>query len=560
MNWPAPGNDPMYHYNPQQATDRRNYYSVNAVPTVIKDGIVRPDYPYTLPHSLPNAFNLRIDKGTPINLAVTNTRIPGDTIRADITLTISNTLPAGNYYMRVYAVERVIRYATPPSTNGEKDFYDVFRRAYPNSLGTQIPTAAGTYNFTIKYPLDLAVWVDSLIYTSVFVQNDATKEVLNAAKSRNYTDNNIVQVDMKNLPASKPVLAFDFIESNNQSLIENKQSVFSNNFYYQLFETHFPAAGWSISNPDGGITFEQFTGANGISFGGNRSIKMDFYSYSVINQNDFLYSKIYTGLNEFDSLKFDYAHQNYPGYTDRLIVKLSLDGGVTYPHIIFNKSGTELSTAGSSTTSFTPTSAAQWKTFSYPLSQVIPVELTSFEAKPQGLDVELKWTTSTETNNYGFEIQRKYENDFITVGFVKGSGHSTEIKKYSFVDRHLPEGNYVYRLKQIDYNGAYHFSNEVEVLISGPKEYFIEQNYPNPFNPTTTIKFNLAVISNVNLKIYNNLGQEIRTLISGKMKAGRNEVVFDGSDLSSGIYVYKIEAVGDDGSTFTSSKKMVLIK
>lgn len=561
MNWPSPGNDPMYLYNPTQNTERRTYYSVNAVPHVIMDGLVKPDYPYTLPHSLPNAFDSRKTIGTPVNLSVTNTRIPGDTIRADITLTISSNLPAGQYFMRVHAIERVIRYATPPGTNGEKDFYDVFRRAYPNSQGTQIPTAAGTYNYSIKYPLDRQVWVDSLIYTAVFVQNDATKEVLNAAKSRNFPIENFVYQEPENLATSKPIVAFDFIEANNSYLIENNNNpLLSNNFYYELFDGQFPAEGWSINNPDGGITFAQFTGANGPSFGGNKSIKMDFYSYSSTNQNDFLYSRVYTGLNEFDSLKFEYAHANYPGYTDRLIVKLSLDGGATYPHTIFDKSGASLATTGSSTSSFTPTLPSQWVTFSYSLMQVIPVELTSFTAVANALDVQLNWTTATEINNHGFEIQRKYNDDFVTIGFVKGAGHSTSIKKYSFTDKQLNEGTYTYRLKQIDYNGAYHYSNEVEVLISEPKVYFIEQNYPNPFNPETTIRFNLAISSNLTLKVYNSLGEEIKTLFTGKMNTGRNEVIFDGSDLSSGIYIYRIEAIGDDGTVFSSAKKMNLIK
>lgn len=560
MNWPSPGNDPMYLYNPQQANDRRQYYAVNAVPTVIMDGVVRPDYPYTLPNSLPDAFNSRKTKGTPVYLSVINTRMAGDTIRADITLNISSNLPAGQYFLRVHAIERVIRYPNPPGTNGEKDFYDVFRRAFPNSQGIQIPTNAGTYYYVVKYPLDMNVWVDSSIYTAVFVQNDATKEVLNSAKSRNYTESAFVYEEPESFYAPKPIVAFDFIEANNAVQTENNNPVISNNFYYELFEGPFLPAGWSLNNPDGGITFTQFTGANGPSFGGNKSIKIDFYSYSSTNQNDFLYSRVYTALNEFDSLKFDYAHANYPGYSDRLIVKLSLDGGVTYPLTIFDKSGASLATTGSSTSSFTPTSASQWATFSYSLMQAIPVELISFEALANGLDVELNWSTATEKNNYGFEIQRKYGEDFITVGFVKGSGHSTSVKKYSFSDKQLNEGSYTYRLKQIDFSGAYHYSKEVEVLIAGPKVYFIEQNFPNPFNPETMIRFNLATSSIVTLKVYNNLGEEIKTLFSGKMNAGKNEIAFDGTGLSSGIYLYKIEAIGDDGSIFTSAKKMNLMK
>ena len=560
MNWPSPGNDPMYLYNPQQANDRRFYYGVNAVPHVIMDGIVNPEYPYSNPPSLPNAFYPRKSVGTPVNLSVTNTRLPGDTIQADVTLQISNQLPAGQYYLRVHAVERHIHYNSAPGTNGETDFYDVFRRAYPNSTGTPIPTAQGTYNFTFKYPLDMAVWVDSMIYTAVFVQNDATKEVLNAAKSRNYLESDFSITGFDQLPTSKPVVAFDFIESNRNYIIENPQSVLSNFFYYELFDGTFPSQGWTITNPDGGITFSQYNGANGPSFGGTKSVRMEFYSYSSSGQNDFLYSPTYNGLNEVDSLKFDWAYAQYSSsYVDRLIVKVSLDGGATYPHTIFDKSGAQLATAPTTTNSFVPNSN-QWSTFSYPLAQIIPVELTSFTANANGLDVQLNWTTATETNNYGFEIQRKASDDFITVGFMKGNGSTTELKNYSFIDKELTEGTYIYRLKQIDYSGAYHFSDEVEVDVTGPKVFFIEQNYPNPFNPSTKIRFNLAFNSQVSLKVYNLIGEEVAVLITDKLNAGRQEVVFNANNLNSGVYVYKLEAVGEDGSFFISAKKMTLVK
>lgn len=274
MNWPSPGNDPMYLYNSQQANDRRFYYSVNAVPHVIMDGIVNPEYPYSNQPSLPSAFYPRKSVGTPVLLSVTNTRLPGDTIQADVTLQISNQLPAGQYYLRVHAVERHIHYNSAPGTNGETDFYDVFRRAYPNSTGTPIPTAQGTYNFTFKYSLDMAVWVDSMIYTAVFVQNDETKEVLNSAKSRNYLESDFSITGFDQLPTGKPVVAFDFIESNKNYIIENPQSILSNIFYYELFDGTFPSQGWTINNPDGGITFSQYNGANGPSFGGTKSVRM----------------------------------------------------------------------------------------------------------------------------------------------------------------------------------------------------------------------------------------------------------------------------------------------
>ncbi len=176
------------------------------------------------------------------------------------------------------------------------------------------------------------------------------------------------------------------------------------------------------------------------------------------------------------------------------------------------------------------------------------------------MDVELSWTTSTEMNNYGFEIQRKASDDFITVGFVKGNGSTTEIKHYNFTDRELNEGSYTYRLKQIDYSGAYHFSDEIEVDVTGPKVFFIEQNYPNPFNPSTKIRFNLAVNSKVSLKVYNLIGEEVAELMNGQMNAGKQEVEFNAINLNSGVYIYKLEATGEDGSSFLSTKKMTLIK
>jgi hypothetical protein len=560
MNWPSPGNDPMYAYNPTQANDRRFYYGVNAVPHVIMDGIVNPSYPYSNAPSLPDAFYPRKNVGTPISMTVTDTRLPGDTIQTDITVQVIAPLKAGQYYLRVHAIERKITYATPPGTNGESIFYDVFRKACPTSLGTPVPTAVGNYNFSFKYKLDLPAWVDSMIYTAAFIQNDATKEVLNSGKARNYTFENIITSLYNGVPVEKPIL--DFGTSDEEyyltSIISNES--LSNTFTYEFFESSFPAAGWKIVNPDAGITFAQFTGANGPSFGGNKSIKLDFYSYSTTGRADTLYSKIFTGLDATDTLKFDWAYAEYSAtYVDRLIVKLSQDGGLTFPYTLFDKSGSALATAPSTTSSFTP-GAGQWKTFSYGLSMLIPVELTSFTASAVGSSVELKWQTATEKNNLGFEVQRKSGNEFVTIGHVRGNGTTTQAQSYAYTDRDLLSGKYTYRLKQVDYNGAYEFSKFIEVEITAPKTYSLEQNYPNPFNPSTKINFNLAVDSKVMLKVFNLLGEEVRTLVNGNFASGNHNVDFNAANLNNGVYIYKLEAVGSDGSTFTSVKKMTLLK
>lgn len=559
MNWPSPGNDPMYAYNPTQANDRRYYYNVNAVPHVIMDGIVNPSYPYSNAASLPDAFYPRKNVGTPISMSVTDTRLSGDTIQADVTVQVLSPLKYGQYYLRVHAVERKITYSAP-LYNGESIFYDVFRKAFPTSLGTAIPTAVGTYNFSFKYKLDTPTWVDSMIYTAAFIQDDLTKEVINSAKARHSTFESIITAANNNIPVEKPVPDFYSLDEDvfSPRVISNES--LSSSFGYEFFEASFPPAGWRLVNPDAGITFEQYTGANGPSFGGSKSIKLDFYSYSTTGRADTLYSKIYYGLFPTDSLKFDWAYAQYSStYIDRLIVKLSQDGGLTFPYTIFDKSGSTLATAPATTNAFVP-SSTHWSTFRYLLDMLIPVELTSFTASVSGNNVQLNWATATEKNNLGFEVQRKSGNDFVVIGFVNGNGTATNTQSYSYTDRNLLSGNYVYRLKQVDYNGAYEFSQTVEVNIGVPNTFSLEQNYPNPFNPSTTINFNLAVDSKVVLKVFNLLGEEVRTLIDGNLTAGSHRIDFNASNLNNGIYIYKLEAVGIDGSTFTGVKKMTLIK
>ncbi|MEO8399584.1 MAG: YCF48-related protein, partial [Ignavibacteriaceae bacterium] len=145
-------------------------------------------------------------------------------------------------------------------------------------------------------------------------------------------------------------------------------------------------------------------------------------------------------------------------------------------------------------------------------SSVVPVELVDFSAESNDNKIQLKWATATELNNHGFEIQRENsQHDWITVGFVEGSGTTTEKKNYSFIDSFPYDGENIYRLKQIDYNGNYEYSSLVKIYNNIISEFQLFQNYPNPFNPTTTISYNLPRKSDIELKIYDILGNEIRS-------------------------------------------------
>jgi hypothetical protein len=153
------------------------------------------------------------------------------------------------------------------------------------------------------------------------------------------------------------------------------------------------------------------------------------------------------------------------------------------------------------------------------------------------------------------------ESGWNQVGFVAGRGNTTEQSQYSFDDKNLSAGKYLYRLKQIDFDGSFEYFNlSPEVSIEAPQNFALEQNYPNPFNPSTKIKYSVTPnvngqMSNVVLKIYDAIGNEVATLVNENKPAGTYEIAFDASNLSSGIYLYKLQA-----GSFAETKKMLLMK
>ncbi len=174
-------------------------------------------------------------------------------------------------------------------------------------------------------------------------------------------------------------------------------------------------------------------------------------------------------------------------------------------------------------------------------SIVVPVELTSFTAEYIDGKVELQWIKASETNNYVFEIERKeISGSYQTIGFVSGGGSSVNRITYNFTDNNLNASGYLYRLKQIDFNGSFEYSNEVEVLITDLNEFKLFQNYPNPFNPVTTLQFIIPEEGNVKIILYDILGNETKTLFNDNVISGSYNITIDGSDLSSGTYFVKM--------------------
>ena len=191
----------------------------------------------------------------------------------------------------------------------------------------------------------------------------------------------------------------------------------------------------------------------------------------------------------------------------------------------------------------------------------LPVELTTFTANATGEKVTVEWETATEINNAGFSIERSKDNKkFSEITFIKGKGTSTEKSFYSYIDKSALSGKYYYRLKQVDFDGTYQYLKSVEVDMGIPTNYSLEQNYPNPFNPSTIIRFAVPMNAKVNIRLYNTLGQVVANILNSELNAGIHETLFNASDFSSGVYFYRMEAHGIDGSNFISTKRMVLIK
>jgi hypothetical protein len=189
---------------------------------------------------------------------------------------------------------------------------------------------------------------------------------------------------------------------------------------------------------------------------------------------------------------------------------------------------------------------------------VLPVELSSFTYSVNKNTVNLNWSTATETNNKGFDVERAGEgkSDWVRIGYVEGKGNSNQNTEYSYTDSKLNAGKYHYRVKQIDFNGNYKYHNlSNEVFVSVPDKFSLSQNYPNPFNPSTRIDYNLPVDTKVLIKLYDNTGREVAIIVNSTQSAGYYSVQFNGENLSNGVYFYRITA-GD----FKQVKKMILMK
>lgn len=465
LGFPGPAIDSLYLGDTVDNNMRRDYYNIASVPNLIFNGSFFSGLPFTT-ETLKSSFDTLKKIGSPLTISVTDTRLTGDSIRTNVSININAPMKAGDYYLRLNVLERKVSYASPPGTNGESVFYDVLR----NLFTTQIPSTQGVYNYNFTYVRNSA-WVDSMVYSAAFVQDDNTFDVVNSAKSRSGVFERLKNFSIQNSSsdaitgkfAIKPSINSSnsfYKKSNSKTAGKSIADTNSTDFYLEQFETPGLPQGWSLAHLSELFTFENVynTGINGISYPGNGCMRMNFYSNTDIGQMDTLYSPLITNLTSLDTLRFDYAYAGYlSNEGDSLYIYVSTDGGLTFPTNIFSKGGIGLATSSSSTISFVPTAPNQWRTFVQPLSQIIhdrfseqvPSNYTLNQNYPNPFNpsTKISFTLPVQSKTLliiydmsGRELQRLLDEN-LTAGF----------HEINFSGANLASGVYFYKLITPDF-------------------------------------------------------------------------------------------------------------
>jgi hypothetical protein len=193
--------------------------------------------------------------------------------------------------------------------------------------------------------------------------------------------------------------------------------------------------------------------------------------------------------------------------------------------------------------------------------EVVPVEMLSFEAMQNGGRVELNWSTASEKNSDRFEVERADisgagQTDFVQIDEVRAAGNSVTISRYATTDADVSYGNtYVYRLKMLDKDGEFSYSDEAVVTLEGAGISWVENPVPNPASESSVLRYNMTDSRDVEIKLYDMSGKEMMTLSNGVSTSGLNEVEIDVNSLSSGTY----KVVLRSGST-VMSKNLSVVK
>ncbi|MCC7158109.1 MAG: T9SS type A sorting domain-containing protein [Ignavibacteria bacterium] len=552
MNWPAPGNDPMYHYNPVHNDARRSQYGINSIPASKIDGIIGVSTPYTL-GGLQAYLDSRTNILSPFTIIVTDSTF-GDSvlIRARIYTEIALSNPSVRVYFAV--MERHITNISPPSTNGEQHFYDVMRTLTLYPTGETVSFYPGQTTIIERRIKKDAIWQPAELRYTVFLQQGF--EIMNAGKMTN----NFTLI---------PISSYKSVQ---QGQVQNVT--------YQL-SIPVVAPGYTspvtlsaeIDPPNAGITVSFPGGSTVSTFPSNFDMQVNSAA-SVPTGN---YRVIVTGTNG-------------NGKTHKTSVSLLV--GQNYASVKANRSTLQFKVDN---VQYNTAKLFTWDlNTQHNLSVVSPQIVGStrylFQSWSDNGDSIHNVTATTNVMDYTvnyktqFKLIANISPGGLPVSVIGGNGYYDSASAVTFsvsamTFTHNGKDYYFNRWTGNgigSYNGtdpSHTISSMNNVIVQTaifdtippigiqnlntgvPMVFDMHQNYPNPFNPVTKIKFDLPKESNVSIKVYDIIGNEVTSIFSGNLKAGYYEADFNGSAYASGVYFYRIDA-GD----FTSVKRMILVK
>jgi hypothetical protein len=551
MNWPSPGNDGYYLYNPADNNARRSFYGINAIPQAQMDGLINIQSPYSSGGLTAN-FNTRTNLLSPITVILTDSTF-GDSVRVTARIYCEVYLANPSMFVHFSMQERHNHFTSPPGTNGETDFYDVMRKMNNGGAGENIQLYPGQTVILKRTFYKDPIWNQAEVMPIMYVQQG--QEILNAAK-----------------------------KTNNFTLIpvSSYKSVFQGQNQSAAFDMSIPvvAAGYNspvtlsaeVDPPTAGVTVSFPSGNVISSFPSNFTVQVNSTA-SVPSGN---YRIIVTGLNGNGK-----SHKTSVSY---LV-------GRNYVSVNSNKSGLQYKVNG---TTYTNASIFGWDINSIQvLSAVSPQTIGStryiFANWSNGGDTINNVTVSPNISNYAVTYKTQFKlitsvtpavpvtvnggnlfyDSSSAVNFSVSATTAILNGKTYYFQRWVGSGNNSYNGNNP--NGSITSMSNVIVQtaqfdtivpfgiqnlnIGVPNVFELHQNYPNPFNPATKIKFDIPKFSNVTVKVYDVIGNEVARVFTGDLAPGYYEADFNASNYASGVYFYKIDA-----GEFTSVKRMILVK
>jgi len=555
MNWPGLGNDPMYLYNPTDNTSRRNYYGINSIPQAQYDGIINVQSPYSQTN-FQSYFDIRKDSLSPVTIIVTDSTYSTDSVLVRAKIYCETYMSNPTVYVHIALLENHIHYSSPPGTNGETDFYYVMRKMLPSGSGTQVTLLPGqTTVIEQRYKKD-ALWTWSEMYPMVFVQNGITKEILNAAKkTTNFTllanpgYNSVPQgqASSKDYKVSVPIVAsgynspVSFTASVSPSTTGITAS-FPNGNTLSSFPDSLTVRVSSTASVPAGTYKIIVTGTNAASK--THKITMDYLvgkNYVTVKTNKQGLSYLVNNVSYTAPKLFNWDI----GSTQTLTaVSPQTSGGYKYVFTGWsNNNDTNLNqtiTVNSNTSMYIANFKTQFRVFAFSNPTSIPVTITNSN---NFFDSGSVVNVTVSPLQVQFNGLTYYFNRWVGTGNGSYSGPNQvcQITMQAPITEKV-----IYDTINVSIQNI---SSEI------PNKYFLYQNYPNPFNPETKIRFDIPKSGLMKLKIYDLLGKEVQTLYSGYLNAGKYEFNFNGTELASGIYIYKLET-----ENFKQMMKMVLLK